>query len=123
VLVVHQQRREAALASRVALRYEKRGAICNDPSHLPTVGARVVKIDVSTKWDPMADIVFDDGSRLSAHLSMRPTNALDSDTEAWQQAELARLEGDEDGIVDGQKTEWSEEELTKSVTARYLESV
>lgn len=114
-------RRHDAMAYKVAQR-RLEAAIKNDPSTLPMVGARVVKIDVNTTWDPMADIVFDDGSSLSAHLSMNPTNALDSTTEAWQEAEIARLQGDENGTVDGEKTEWTEEELTKSITARYLEA-
>jgi len=87
VLNHHRERRAAA---RKFL-----AAVTNDPAAVPPVGTRVLKVDYDTKYDPMADITFEDGRTLSVHLHMTPSNPQDSDTAAWQQEMLVPIENDE----------------------------
>jgi len=85
-------------AQRVARRYlasQKQAAIKNDPAAVPPVGTRVLDVSYDTKYDPMADITFEDGRTLSVHLHMTPTTPGDSDTEAWQEREMAKLQDEE----------------------------
>jgi len=70
-------------------------AVTNDPAAVPPVGTRVLQVQYDTKYDPMADITFEDGRTLSVHLHMTPESPADSDTAAWQEKELMKLEHDE----------------------------
>jgi len=67
-------------------------AVTNDPAAVPPVGTRVLKVEYDTKYDPMADITFEDGRTLSVHLHMTSETPGDSDTAAWQEEELMRIE-------------------------------
>lgn len=70
-------------------------AVTNDPAAVPPVGTRVLQVQYDTKYDPMADITFEDGRTLSVHLHMTSESPGDSDTAAWQECELKKLEDSE----------------------------
>ena len=80
-------------------------AVTNDPAAVPPVGTRVLKVDYDTKYDPMADITFEDGRTLSVPLSMTSESPADSDTEAWQEEKLVVIQNGE---------------MSKSIAARHL---
>jgi len=137
--LIHQERRQAAQAlqkweemvARVASR-AKGAAVLADPSELPEIASRVVKVDVQPDV-AMADIYFEDGGRIPVHLHMTSTSPRDSDTAAWQEAELARLglQDDEESLEewneamdrwDAAMARWEASEGIERVAARYMEA-